>query len=189
MPTTNWREPLRLARHGVEPRPPATPYSRRAIVALAAFAAVMTATTAHSLTLLPSDFNEMVAGSQTIVHGRVVDVRAQATTGAARTIESVVTVAVIDAIKGTSTREVTFRVPGGRLGRYRRVVVGAPEFATGQEVVVFLSGTPPVLPIPFGISQGVYRVADGVVRADVSRHPLAIGDFVSQVRSVAGAAR
>jgi hypothetical protein len=162
----------------------------RATLALVlALAVPLPSTTVRALTLIPADFNEMVGGSQTIVHGRVVEVRAQTTSGAARTIESVVTIAVIDAIKGASSPEVTFRVPGGRLGRYHRVVVGAPQFADGQEVVVFLRGAPPALPMPFGVSQGVYRVSGGVVRGDGSRHPLGVGDFVRQVRTIAGAAR
>ena len=143
---------------------------------------------AFGLTLLPADFTEMVAGSQLIVHGRVVDVRAQMTAGR-RTIESVVTVAVVDAVKGTPGREVTFVVPGGQIGRYRRLVVGAPEFSAGQDVLVFLTARAPALPMPFGISQGVYRVSGGMVRADSSRHPVAIGDFMRQVRTIAGAAR
>lgn len=146
------------------------------------------ATTARGLTLVPAGFNDMVAGSQVIVHGRVVDVRSNLTDGR-RSIESVVTVAVIDTVKGDPGREVMFRVPGGRVGRYRRVVVGAPEFAAGQEVIVFLSGRAPALPMPFGLSQGVYRVTEGVVRGDPSRHPVAIGDFVRQVRTVAGGSR
>ena len=162
-------------------------FARKVLVV--ALVTLISASSSQALTLIPADFNEMVAGSHTIVHGRVVDVHAQTTTGAARTIESVVTIAVIDAIKGAATREVTFRVPGGRIGRYRRVLVGAPEFVDGQEVVVFLSGSSPALPKPFGLSQGVYRVADGVVRGDASRHPLAISDFVRQVRTVAGGAR
>ena len=140
-----------------------------------------------ALTLLPADFNEMVAGSQTIVRGRVVDVQPELIAGRT-SIQSVITLEVIDTIKGTAVTSVAFRVPGGRIGRYRRVVVGAPEFTAGQEVVVFLSGRAPALPMPFGLSQGVYRVADGVVRADSTRHALAVGEFVKQLRVVAGAA-
>jgi hypothetical protein len=153
-------------------------------------AAVVTASTAtaHALTLLPADFNEMVAGSQTIVHGRVLDVQSELLSGRS-SIQSVVTLQVIDTLKGAAAREVSFRVPGGRIGRYRRVVVGAPEFSQGQEVVVFLSGRAPALPMPFGLSQGVFRVADGVVRADSTRHALAVGEFVRQVRTAAGAVR
>jgi hypothetical protein len=54
---------------------------------------------------------------------------------------------------------------------------------------VFLSGRAPALPMPFGLSQGVYRVAGGVVRADSTRHALAVGEFVRQVRSVAAGER
>lgn len=143
---------------------------------------------AFALTLLPADFSEMVAGSQLIVHGRVVDVRPQMTVGR-RSIESVVTIAVVDAIKGTPGGAVTFVVPGGQIGRYRRLVVGAPEFIAGQEVLLFLTAHAPALPMPFGISQGVYRVAGGTVRADSSRHPVALADFIRQVRTVVGAAR
>lgn len=143
---------------------------------------------ARALTVLPADFGEMIAGSQVIVHGRVVDVRSDLTAGR-RSIESVVTLAVIDAMKGEAGREVMFRMPGGRVGRYRRIVVGAPQFAPGQEVIVFLSGRAPALPMPFGLNQGVYRVTQGIVRGDPSRHPLGVADFVRQVRSVAGGGR
>jgi hypothetical protein len=149
-------------------------------------------------TIVPADFAEMVAGSQTIVHGRVTDVRAQATAGR-RSIESLVTIAVLDAIKGTASGQVVFRVPGGRIGRYRRVTVGAPEFAPGDEVVLFLSGRAPAMPMPFGLNQGVYRVnrtaaqalvtpllteaAGRVVRGDPARRPLPVEAFARRVRA------
>jgi hypothetical protein len=149
---------------------------------------VIVAGPAFALTLVPVDFTEMVAGSQLIVHGRVIDVRAQMTAGR-RTIQSLVTVAVVDAIKGAPAGEITFVVPGGQIGRYRRLVVGAPEFTAGPAVLLFLTARPPELPMPFGISQGVYRVSGGTVRADSLRHPLAVADFVRQVRSAVRGAR
>lgn len=149
--------------------------------------------------IVPADFNEMVAGSQLVIHGRVVDVRAQMV-GDRRTIESVVTVAVDDAIKGSPGSAVVVRVPGGLVGRYQRVMVGAPTFTHGEEVVLFLTGRPPGIPMPFGLNQGVYRVsrgADGharvaapvlaegrIVRGDPARRPLEVGAFVEQIRSV-----
>ena len=140
-----------------------------------------------ALTVLPADFNEMVAGSELIVHGRVTDVRSQMT-GGRRSIESIVTVAVIDSLKGAPGREVVFRVPSGQVGRYRRVLVGSPEFAPGQEVVLFLSGRAPALPMPFGLAQGVYRVgraADGA--AMVASLP--VTEFARKVRTAAEARR
>jgi hypothetical protein len=162
---------------------------------------------ASATVVFPADFTTVVTDSMTIVHGRVSDVSA-GLTGPRRTIESVVTLEVIDVLKGVSPadRTVTFRVPNGQVGRYRRVVVGAPEFARGDEVVVFLRGKAPAIPTLYGLSQGVYRVthdrsagplvmpapvlaqglgAERVVRGDPVRRPLSIDAFVRQVRTVA----
>jgi hypothetical protein len=138
-----------------------------------------------ALTVLPTSFTEMVNGSQLIVHGRVVDVRSQAT-GGRRTIESVVTVAVIESFKGNTAREVMFRMPNGEVGRYRHIVVGAPEFAPGQEVVLFLAGGAPALPMPFGLSQGVFRVTQGADGRSIVAS-LTVTDFARRVRAVAAA--
>jgi hypothetical protein len=154
---------------------------------------------AQSTTIVPADFAEMVAGSSTIVHGTVIDVRSQAISGRG-SIESIVTIAVITPIAGPVASRIAFRVPNGRIGRYRRVTVGAPEFAAGEEVVLFLSGRPPVVPMPFGLNQGVYRVvragaqtrvipvtpvgAGRIVRGDPVRRPVTIDAFAQQVRAI-----
>lgn len=153
----------------------------------------------HATTVLPADFADMVGRSSLIVHGTVVDVRAQTTAGR-RSIESLVTLQVIDPLKGTPPQRIVFRVPGGQVGRYRRVMVGAPEFRPGDEVVLFLDGRPPVVPMPFGLSQGVYRVRRSgagavvtpapvpgggrVVRGDPARRPVSVEAFARQVRAV-----
>ena len=150
-------------------------------VTVAAVAIVMSRGVS-ALTVLPASFTEMVSGSQLIVHGRILDVRSQATNGR-RSIESVVTVTVIESFKGNPGREVMFRMPNGEVGRYRHIVVGAPEFAPGQEVVLFLAGQVPALPLPFGLSQGVFRVAQGADgRAVVASVPMT--DFARRVRAV-----
>jgi hypothetical protein len=154
---------------------------------------------AGATTILPTDFPGMVAGSPVIVHGRVVAVHAQTTAGR-RSIESLVTIAVLDPIKGPAANQIVFRVPGGEIGRYRRVVVGAPEFVAGEEVVLFLSGQGPSVPAPFGLNQGVYRVtrasgqamvtplvsaaAGRIVRGDPARRPLTIEAFARHVRAI-----
>jgi hypothetical protein len=160
---------------------------------------------ALAMVVLPADLAEMVAQSPRIVHGRVVAVRAQ-TMGDRRAIESVVTLAVLASLKGEPSETVVLRVPGGQVGRYRRVMVGAPEFEAGDEVIVFLAGRGPVVPMPFGLSQGVYRVTrdrdralvvtpplveraagDGgvrVVRGDLARRTLPVDEFTRRVRSM-----
>jgi hypothetical protein len=164
-----------------------------------------------AMVVVPAEFSEMVTASQIIVHGRVVDVQSYETAGR-RTIESLVTVQVVDAIKGEGSaaadpaqgrRLIYFKLPGGQVGRYRRVMVGAPQCARGDEVVLFLKGAPPAVPMPFGLTQGVYRVTRDAagraavmpmiatggerhVRGDPARRPLELAAFTDLVRSVAG---
>jgi hypothetical protein len=156
--------------------------------------------------VLPADFTTVVSGSGVIIHGRVVRVESQLT-GPQRTVESVVTVSVIQALKGDAGETVSFRTPNGQVGRYRRVLVGAPEFTAGDEVIVFLQGRPPALPSVFGLNQGLYRVtrdaaaramvmpprtagADGrIVRGDPARVPLTIDAFAREVRAAVERAR
>jgi hypothetical protein len=63
------------------------------------------------------------------------------------------------------------------------VLIGVPEFAPGQEVVLFLAGRAPALPMPFGLSQGVFRVTQGSDgRAMVAS--VQMTDFARRVRAV-----
>ena len=107
--------------------------------------------------LLPAEFRDVVNGSQIIVYGRVSSVRSQWTEGRRR-IESLVTLEAADFYRGTPSRTVTFRVPGGEVGRYKSVTVGAPEFKPGDEAVLFLKSQGPAVPQVFGLNQGVFRV-------------------------------
>jgi hypothetical protein len=164
---------------------------------------------AEATVVLPADFATVVTGSTIAVHGIVVDVRS-GLTGPRRTIESIVTVSVITPLKGTPGPSVSFRVPNGQVGRHRRVLVGAPEFEEGDEVVVFLQGRAPAMPSLFGLSQGVYRVlrdsasralvtpppvmarglaAERVVRGDPVRTPMPVDRFAREVRFVLERAR
>lgn len=158
---------------------------------------------ASAMVVVPGEFSEMVTASDLVVHGRVVGIRPQMV-GDRRTIETVITVSVVDALKGQPGDTVYFRVPGGQVGRYRRMMIGAPEFAEGDEVVLFLKGRAPAVPYPFGLSQGVYRVVHGpdgrslvsppviseaagrVVRGDPARRPLDLSVFTRNVRAIAG---
>jgi hypothetical protein len=123
-------------------------------------ASVLVTSIASATVLVPAEFSEIVGGSEIIAYARVVDVRPEWADGR-RWIDSVVTAEVVSYLKGGSEETLTFKVPGGRLGRYRSVVVGAPVFARGDEAVLFLksSGTPGEnLPDIFGLNQGVFRV-------------------------------
>lgn len=155
--------------------------------------------------LVPAEFREIVTGSQIIVHGHVSGVRAEWVDGRRR-IESVITLRPSAFMRGTPVPAVTFRVPGGQIGRYKSVTVGAPQFQPGDEVVVFLRAVGPALPQVFGLNQGVFKVRvdartgqrqvmqpilmarstepEPVVRGATQRRPLALTQFTAQVRTV-----
>ena len=125
--------------------------------AFAVLAVFLVAPPLAATVLVPADFREIVAGSQVIVYGRVTDVRPEWTADR-RGINTIVTLEVGSYLKGGPADEVTFRVPGGQIGRYKSVTIGAPEFRPGEEAVFFLTARGPAVAQVFGMSQGVFRV-------------------------------
>jgi len=115
---------------------------------------------ASATVLVPVDLTELVAGARAVVHGRVVSTTAQWLEGR-RGIETLVTLATEDSLKGGASETVTFRVAGGQMGPYRSFMPGAPAFSEGDDVIVFLGGDGPEVPHLVGFSQGVYRVLAG----------------------------
>jgi hypothetical protein len=165
--------------------------------------------TADATTVVPLSFEQLVNESQSVVYGRVSDVRSQWTADR-RFIESVVTVEILRAIKGPSTslragsagESIAFTTPGGQVGRYLNVIPGAPSFAPGDLAVFFLTAQGPRLPVTTGFTQGIYRVqhdaASGemlvvapviesgrIVRGDARRKPVSLAAFEGTVRAVA----
>jgi len=156
--------------------------------------------------LVPIEFRELVNTAPIIAHGQVVDVQSDWSSGRLA-VETFVTLHVDEYLKGNLGSEITIRVPGGRLGRYRTITVGAPVFERGEEVVLFLNTGAPFYPTIVGLSQGAFRVvtlpgntarvvtppavmsvpgadAQPVVRGDPARRPVAIDQFRSIVRQV-----
>jgi hypothetical protein len=175
-------------------------------------AIVFLAVAVHATVIIPIEFRELVTTAPVIVHGQVVDVRSDWVDGR-RSVETFVTVAASEYFKGNLGERVTFKVPGGQLGRYRTIFVGAPEFQEGDEVVLFLKSSAG-MPYPYiiGLSQGAFRVVtdarsgrrvvttpivmgkggddpEPVVRGDVTRKPQPIETFRDAVRQVMAAAQ
>jgi hypothetical protein len=166
---------------------------------------------ARATVLIPADLGELSRDAVAIARGRVAAVDAQWTEDRG-TIETIVTLEVESYLKGSLGSTLRFKVPGGELGRFRSIVVGAPEFAVDQRVVVFLGARGPSVPYVLGLNQGVFRVsraADNsgwfvtspvrlpattagavrVVRGDPSRRALPLGDFEQTVRGLARGAK
>jgi hypothetical protein len=159
--------------------------------------------------LVPASLGELARDAGLIVRGRVLAAEARFTPDR-RAIETLVTVEAEATLKGPAGPTVQLLVPGGRLGRYRSLFVGAPEFVAGQRVVVFLGWHAPSYPYVLGLSQGVFRIqSDGdrqsvvvpppiaapaigtarVVRGDLVRRPVPLADFEQRVRMLVAEAR
>jgi hypothetical protein len=154
--------------------------------------------------LLPAEFREIVGGSDVIAYGRVVD-KVAARSDDRKRIDTLITFQVGTYLKGGPGDTLVIQVPGGEIGRYRNVMVGAPSFDVGDEAVLFLTVRPGARPTIFGLNQGVFRVRfDGqtkqrmvvrpalmargstpetVVRGSLARQSLPLESFGAQVQS------
>jgi hypothetical protein len=113
---------------------------------------------ASATVLVPADLGEMSREADIVAHGRVLSIEARQPEGGRR-VERVITLEVEQSLKGGERATVAFVSPGGELGRYRTVMVGAPDFLVGEEVVVFLRVSRSRGAYVVGLNQGVYRVA------------------------------
>ena len=172
--------------------------------------AVVLAAPVRATTIIPADLGELSRDARAIVRGRVTALDAQWTEDRG-TVETIVTLEVEHYLKGAFGPTLRFRVPGGDLGRFRSIVVGAPEFAVDQRVVVFLGARGPSVPYVLGLSQGVFRVvragdnagwlvtspamlpstagAVPIVRGDPGRRALPLAEFEQRVQALAGGAK
>ena len=153
---------------------------RHAIAVLTALLMILAAVPARAIVYVSTDFPTLVA-----------DARA--------------TLEVEQYLKGDLGTSVTVRTPGGQIGPYLRVMPGAPRFAEGDEVALFLAGNGPALPHVLGLGQGVFRiVVDGagrrvvvpemllassqvptpVVRGDLMRRPARLDRFAAEVKTL-----
>lgn len=176
------------------------------IICLCVLAGVLLAPPARATVLVPADLGELSRDARAIARGRVMAVDPQWTEDH-RTIETLVSIEVDAYLKGSLGSVVQFRVPGGSLGRFRSIMVGAPEFVVDQHVVVFLGAHGPSVPYVLGLSQGVFRIVQAaggsgwlvtppamnpvtvptrVVRGDPARRPVPLADFEQRVRDLVG---
>jgi hypothetical protein len=174
---------------------------------LAALLLCLLVSPAGATVLIPADLAELAHDANVIARGHVVAVDGRWTDDR-RTIETIVTLETESYLKGQLSATLQFRVPGGTLGRYRNIVMGAPQFAVGQRVLVFLGARGPQVPFVLGLNQGVYHVGVSpagetmvspppvmpgvvgpVVRGAAARQPARLDDFEREVRVLSGEAR
>jgi hypothetical protein len=176
----------------------------RAAIACALFLWLTTA--AQATVVVPAGVAELAVQATAIAHGRVVRIDARQGDDGRGRVERLVTVQVLDYLKGNLGNVVQLRVPGGTFGRYTTFTIGTPSFAEGDELVLFL-GVADGEPFPrlLGFHQGVYRVVTDpstgdrwvtppivqatasasepapVTRGDVTRRPATLDEFRNSV--------
>jgi len=158
--------------------------------------------------VVAADLGQLTRDARAIVRGRVMALDARWTEDR-QTVETIVTLEVESYLKGALGQTLQFRVPGGELGRFRSIMVGAPQFAIDEHVLVFLGAIGPSIPHVLGLNQGVFRVVRtaanqwlvtpppmlpsvstvSIARGDASRRPLPLTDFEQRVRVLAGGAQ
>ena len=154
--------------------------------------------------LLPAEFREVVNGADLIVYARVSSTEVRWSDDR-KHVDTLVTLQAGTYLKGSARETLVVAVPGGTIGRYTNVTVGAPSFNVGDEAVFFLTTRGRDLPAIFGLNQGVFRVSmegasrrrlvtpplmsrgagpETVVRGDPARRPVPLETFGAQVQSV-----
>ena len=154
--------------------------------------------------LVPAEFREVVNGADLIVYARVSSTEARWSDDRKR-VDTLVTLQPGTFLKGSARQTLIVVVPGGTVGRYMNVTVGAPRFDVGDEAVFFLTTRGGDLPAIFGLNQGVFRVStegasrrrfvtppvmsrgngpETVVRGDQTRRPVPLETFGAQVQAV-----
>jgi hypothetical protein len=179
----------------------------RRLLLMLACVCILVPGVASATVILPIEFRELVSVADVIVHGRVSTVTTEWTEGR-HSIETLVTISASEYLKGSAGATITIHVPGGLMGRYRTVLVGAPEFTVNDEVVLFLHAGRIV-----GLNQGAFRVVtdpasgrpaltapivmsgsldqpESVVRGAAARKPVPLDAFRGLVKqALAGAVR
>jgi hypothetical protein len=113
-------------------------------------------------TIVPRmSFEQIVGGSDTIVHGSVV--KTWSAWGAEhRIIWTHYEIKVSESLKGTAGVRVVVSEPGGEVAGVAMQVAGVPQYSVGDEVVVFTTVTPIGLSRTSGWGQGKFQVVSGL---------------------------
>ena len=120
-------------------------------------APIAEATVLRGLTL-----TELRTRAERVVEGKVIKVRSLRSEGR---VETEVTVRVRRAHKGDFETRIRLRALGGEMGNRQMLVPGAPTFARGDEVLLFLYADGDSWR-PVGMFQGVWRLDGGT---DIAR--------------------
>ncbi|MGI5864757.1 MAG: hypothetical protein ACOX6T_22285 [Myxococcales bacterium] len=106
---------------------------------LAGLLALSVALPAQATVVEPMDVETLSRRADLVVQGTALSSESSFVNGQ---IQTVTRVRVDCALKGQAPAVVEVRTPGGRVGDLGQMVTGAPQFAPGEEVIVFLRRLP-----------------------------------------------
>jgi hypothetical protein len=153
--------------------------------------------TARATTVVPPDFEELVAEADSIHRGRVTAVearRVQSSTGAS-VIKTYVTFSVDRTLKGQPQKEIVLEFLGGTIGDETLEVGGMPHFTVGAREILFVQKNGVQFCPLVRLTHGRYRVErdDASGRDYVAREnrvPLTdVAEVQSPMREAADGAR
>lgn len=110
-------------------------------------------------TVIAPEFSELVNESDYVVRAVVKSVRSEFASPGSKTIVTYVELDVKEVIAGKPPSPLVLRMLGGTVGDKRMVVSGAPEFVTGDEDILFISGNGRVFNPLTALMHGRYPVA------------------------------
>jgi hypothetical protein len=132
------------------------------LAALVCLAAFVSTGSAHSASVVPTTFDEMVVRAGTIFLGEAVNVRSDwETSSRGKHIVTTVTFKVERVLKGEAPAQVQLQFLGGDIGGLVMEVDGMPTFRVGDRDVLFVSPTRNAISPLVGFSNGRFRVTRG----------------------------
>jgi hypothetical protein len=114
----------------------------------------LTATQATTLARLSLD--QLAAGADAVALVRCASAESRWENGS---IWTVTTAEVVETMKGSLPREISVRLPGGRVGHFTASVDGTPKFHLGDEAILFLSETRAGGYTVAGWVEGTFRIS------------------------------
>jgi hypothetical protein len=110
--------------------------------------------------VIAMDVNDLTDGSTLVMRANVID-HSVAWTPDGAMINSTLELQPLEVLKGSAPNNVLVEVPGGDLGGIRIRNAEAPEFALGEQVIVFVKADEDGKNRVYGWFQGKYTVLEG----------------------------
>lgn len=151
-------------------------FMRNATMWMGVAALLLATVPAQATTVLKVPVEQMTQGADLVVRAVVRDVMTQTDATDRRALSTRVAFDVQEVLKGhASGPSLTIVLPGGANEQWKLIIPGMPEFAPGEEVVLFLERTR-LGWVPSGLSMGKYTVRrppqDGPARVHRSMRDL-----------------